>query len=209
MKREVFDFIERMKLVPVVKLEREEDALPLAQALCRGGLPVAEITFRTEAAEGAIRRIRSGCPEMLVGAGTVINREQAERAVKAGAEFLVSPGTDEEILAYGKEQGIPVFPGVCTPSEIMKALKYGIRVVKFFPASCYGGIKTIRALSGPFPQVRFMPTGGISETNLQEYIGTDCVIACGGSWMVREKLISEGSFDEIERLTAQAVSLTK
>ena len=206
---EIFDKIEKLRLVPVVKIDCIEDALPLAEALCQGGLPVAEITFRTEAAEEAIRRIRKSFPEMLVGAGTVVNKEQAERALQAGAQFLVSPGTSTEVLAYAKQRNVAIFPGVCTPSEIMTALAYDVRVVKFFPASCYGGLKTIESLAAPFSQLRFMPTGGVNASNLQTYLQSDKIIACGGSWMVKENLIREKKFDEIRRLTEEAVALTK
>lgn len=209
MNGEIFDKIEKLKLVPVVKINNIEDALPLAEALCRGGLPVAEITFRTEAAEEAIRKIRAAFPKMLVGAGTVINKEQAERALAAGAQFLVSPGTSEEILAYAKERKVPVFPGVCTPSELMTALAYDVKVVKFFPASCYGGLKTIEALAAPFSQIRFMPTGGVNAANLQTYLQSEKIIACGGSWMVKEGLLKEKRFDEVERLTREAVALAE
>ncbi len=201
--------LQEKKIVPVVKLDRVEDACPLAEALCEGGLPVAEITFRTDAAEESIRRIRAAFPEMLVGAGTIINTEQAKRATDAGAAFLVSPGISEEILEFAEAGDLPVFPGVCTPSEIMLALRHGLRVVKFFPAEAYGGIRTMKALSGPFPGILFMPTGGISPGNLVEYLSYERVAAVGGSWMVKASLIKDGFFDEISRLTAEAVAMIK
>ncbi|MDI9241733.1 bifunctional 4-hydroxy-2-oxoglutarate aldolase/2-dehydro-3-deoxy-phosphogluconate aldolase [Fusibacillus kribbianus] len=206
---EVRERIKDLRVVPVVKLDRAEDALPLAKSLCAGGLPVAEVTFRTEAAEESIRRISASCPELLVGAGTVINTEQARRAVAAGARFLVSPGISEEIIRYAVKEGIPIFPGTCTPTEIMTAVSYGLDVVKFFPAAQYGGLKTIQALSGPFPQVRFMPTGGISAANLREYLDYPKIFACGGSWMVKDALIKEGKFDQIEMLTREAAAIAK
>ena len=156
--------IEELKIVPVVVLQDADDALPLAEALIKGGLPLAEVTFRTEAAEESIRRISGRFPEMLVGAGTVSSVEQAVRAVDAGAEFLVSAGFQTDIIEFAQKKGVPVFPGVCTPTELMLLAKHGLQVAKFFPAEQYGGLKTIRALSGPFPQMRFMPTGGINKS---------------------------------------------
>lgn len=209
MNEELYKQLAQTRLVPVVKLDRAEDAVPLAGALLRGGLPMAEITFRTDAAEESIRRISQAYPEMLVGAGTVICPEQAERAVRAGARFLVSPGISDELMTWAREHEVPIFPGTCTPSEIMKAVSYGVGVVKFFPAGQYGGLGTIKALAGPFPQMRFMPTGGVNAGNVQEYLRDPHVIACGGSWMVKDALIRAGSFDEIERLTREAVALAK
>lgn len=206
---DVMSVIKEKRIVPVVKLESAEDALPLAKALLDGGLPVAEITFRTDAAEESIRRIRKEYPEMLCGAGTIINREQAECAIRAGAVFLVSPGFSKEVTEYALEQNVPILPGCCTPSEIIYALNYGLKVVKFFPAKQYGGLDTINALAAPFPGVKFMPTGGISAGNLREFLDNDKIYACGGSWMVSEKLISEGNFDEITRLTKAAVELAR
>lgn len=200
--------IEELKIVPVVKLDHVEDAKPLAEALISGGLPIAEVTFRTEAAYESIR-IMAQIPEMLVGAGTVINIEQAKLAVEAGAKFLVSPGFSAEVVAYAKEKNIPVFPGVCTPTEVMAALAMGLTVLKFFPAENYGGINTIKALTGPFPNIRIMPTGGINEKNIKEYLANPKVIACGGSWMVKDTLIKEKKFDEIKKLTASAVALVR
>lgn len=199
--------IESLKLVPVVVLEDAKDALPLAKALIDGGLPVAEVTFRTAAAEDSIRAISEAYPEMLVGAGTVTNLEQAKTAVAAGAKFLVTPGFSDEVTRYAVENDIPIFPGTCTPTEVMRAMSYGLKVVKFFPASQYGGLNTIKALSGPFPAMRFMPTGGINASNVKEYLANKHIIACGGSWMVKSDLIAAGKFDEIKRLTQEAVAL--
>ena len=199
--------IESLKLVPVVVLEDAKDALPLAKALIDGGLPVAEVTFRTAAAEDSIRAISEAYPEMLVGAGTVTNLEQAKTAVAAGAKFLVTPGFSDEVTRYAVENDIPIFPGTCTPTEVMRAMSYGLKVVKFFPASQYGGLNTIKALSGPFPAMRFMPTGGINAGNVKEYLANKHISACGGSWMVKSDLIAAGKFDEIKRLTQEAVAL--
>lgn len=201
--------LENKKLVPVVKLDRVEDAKPLGEALCAGGLPVAEVTFRTDAAEESIRIMKKEFPEMMVGAGTVVNVEQAKRAQDAGAVFLVSPGMSASVIEYAIDSHIPVFPGACTPSEVIMAMEYGLEVVKFFPAKQYGGIPTIKALAAPFPSMRFMPTGGISADNICEYLAFDKIIACGGSWMVKDSLVKEGKFDEIVKLTAEAVALTQ
>ena len=199
--------IESLKLVPVVVLEDAKDALPLAKALIDGSLPVAEVTFRTAAAADSIRAISEAYPEMLVGAGTVVNVEQAKTAVAAGAKFLVTPGFSDEVTRYAVENDIPIFPGTCTPTEVMQAMSYGLKVVKFFPASQYGGLNTIKALAGPFPAMRFMPTGGINASNVKEYLADKHIIACGGSWMVKGDLIAAGKFDEIQRLTQEAVAL--
>ncbi len=199
--------LEEKRIVPVVKLDRTEDAEPLAEALIRGGLPVAEVTFRTDAAEESIRIMRRQFPEMLVGAGTVINTEQAKRALDAGAAFLVSPGTNDKVLQFAIDQNIPVFPGVCTPSEIITALEYGLEIVKFFPAKQYGGLDTMKALAGPFPTIRFMPTGGVNLSNMKEFLAFKKIIAIGGSWMVKDTLINEGDFDGIAKLTKEAVGL--
>ena len=201
--------IEKTRVLPVVKLDRAADALPLAEALIRGGLPAAEVTFRTDAAEESIRAIRKEFPDMLVGAGTVVNTEQARRALDAGAAFLVSPGTSEKVLQFAVDNDVPVFPGVCTPSEIMTALEYGLEVVKFFPASQYGGLDTIKALAGPFPSLRFMPTGGINPDNMLDYLSFKKIIAIGGSWMVKDTLIVGGEFDKIAQLTAETVAKAK
>lgn len=205
----VMSVIAEKRIVPVVKLDRAEDALGLAKALLDGGLPVAEITFRTDAAEESIRRIRTEYPQMLCGAGTIINAEQAKRAVDAGAAFIVSPGFSKEVTEYAQAHNIPVLPGCCTPTEIMYALSYGLKVVKFFPAKQYGGLDTINALAAPFPGLKFMPTGGVSAGNLREFLDNKKIFACGGSWMVAENLISEGRFDEVKRLTEEAVELAK
>lgn len=199
--------LETKKLVPVVKLDRVEDAKPLGEALCNGGLPVAEVTFRTDAAEESIRIMKKEFPDMMVGAGTVVSVEQAKRALDAGASFIVSPGMNEKVIEFAIGSNLPIFPGACTPSEIMQAISYGLEVVKFFPAKQYGGLDTIKALAAPFPTMRFMPTGGINAGNICEFLSFDKIIACGGSWMVKDALIKEEKFDEIVKLTAEAVSL--
>lgn len=203
----VAEVIEKLKVVPVIKLENANDAIPLGGALAEGGLPVAEITFRTEAAEEAIRKMSSAYPEIAVGAGTLTNVEQAKRALDAGASFFVSPGFHRGITEFAIQNKIPVYPGVCTPTEIMTAMEYGLPVVKFFPAQQYGGLKTIKALSGPFPQMKFMPTGGINQDNIREYLATPCVIACGGSWMVKDDMLKNQDFDGIRKLVSEAVAL--
>ncbi|MBR5613998.1 MAG: bifunctional 4-hydroxy-2-oxoglutarate aldolase/2-dehydro-3-deoxy-phosphogluconate aldolase [Clostridia bacterium] len=196
-------------VVPVVVLKKTEDAVPLADALVRGGLPCAEVTFRTDAAEESIRLMSEKYPEMLVGAGTVLTTEQVDRAVGAGAKFIVSPGFDPEIVDYCIEKNIPVFPGCITPSEVAQAVKRGLEVVKFFPAEQSGGVAMIRAMGAPYGMVKFMPTGGINAKNLSEYLSCSNIVCCGGSWMVKGDLIAEGKFDEITELTREAVELVK
>ena len=199
--------IQNLAVVPVVVLEDTEDALPLAKALCEGGLPCAEVTFRTDAAEESIKIMTEAFPDMLVGAGTVLTAEQVDQAVKAGAKFIVSPGFDPEIVDYCILKDIPVFPGCITPSEVAQAVKRGLKVIKFFPAEQFGGIAAIKALAAPYTDIKFMPTGGINPKNLENYLSDDKIIACGGSWMVKGNLIKEGRFDEIRILTAEAVKL--
>lgn len=196
-------------VVPVVVLNDAKDAEPLAEALVEGGLPCAEVTFRTEAAEESIRRMVAKYPEMLVGAGTVLTIEQVERAVNAGAKFIVSPGFDPEIVDYCIEKEIPVFPGCITPSEVAQAVKRGLKVVKFFPAEQFGGVATIKAMAAPYGMVKFMPTGGINAKNLKDYLSCDKILCCGGSWMVKGDLIKAGEFDKIRELTEEAVALAK
>ena len=199
--------IQNLAVVPVVVLEDTEDALPLAKALCEGGLPCAEVTFRTDAAEESIKIMTEAFPDMLVGAGTVLTAEQVDLAVKAGAKFIVSPGFDPEIVDYCILKDIPVFPGCITPSEVAQAVKRGLKVIKFFPAEQFGGIAAIKALAAPYTDIKFMPTGGINPKNLENYLSDDKIIARGGSWMVKGNLIKEGRFDEIRILTAEAVKL--
>ncbi len=194
-------------VVPVVVLNDAEDAAPLAEALVKGGLPCAEVTFRTEAAEESIRIMSEKYPEMLVGAGTVLSVEQVDRAVEAGAKFIVSPGFDPEIVDYCMEKNIPVFPGCVTPSEVAAAVKRGLKVVKFFPAEQSGGLAMIKAMAAPYTTVKFMPTGGISAKNLKEYLGFSKILCCGGSWMVKGDMIKNKEFDKITEMTREATEL--
>lgn len=196
-------------VVPVVVLNDVKDAEPLAKAMVEGGLPVAEVTFRTDAAEESIRIMSEKYPEMLVGAGTVLTIDQVDRAVAAGAKFIVSPGFDPEIVDYCLSKGIVVTPGIITPSELAQAVKRGLEVVKFFPAEQFGGLSTIKALAAPYTQVKFMPTGGISAKNIKDYLGFNKIIACGGSWMVKGDLVKAGEFDKIKDMCAEAVALVK
>ena len=206
---EMLKTIEGFGVVPVVVLNDAKDAAPLAKALCEGGLPCAEVTFRTEAAEESIRIMATEFPEMVIGAGTVLTIDQVDRAVGAGAKFIVSPGFDPEIVDYCISKNIPVLPGCITPSDVTQAVKRGLEVVKFFPAEQFGGVATIKALAAPFTSVRFMPTGGISAKNLADYLGFKKIIACGGSWMVKGDLVAAGEFDKIKEMTAEAVALVK
>lgn len=194
-------------VVPVVVLNDAEDAAPLAEALVKGGLPCAEVTFRTEAAEESIRIMSEKYPEMLVGAGTVLTVEQVDHAVAAGAKFIVSPGFDPEIVDYCMEKNIPVFPGCVTPSEVAAAVKRGLKVVKFFPAEQSGGLAMIKAMAAPYTTVKFMPTGGISAKNLKEYLGFSKILCCGGSWMVKGDMIKNKEFDKITEMTREATEL--
>lgn len=194
-------------VVPVVVLEDAKDAAPLAKALVEGGLPCAEVTFRTAAAEESIRIMASEYPEMFVGAGTVLTIDQVDRAVAAGAKFIVSPGFDPEIVDYCLSKDIPVFPGCITPSEVAQAVKRGLKVVKFFPAEQFGGVATIKAMAAPYVGLKFMPTGGVNAKNLENYLSCDKIVACGGSWMVKGDLVKAGKFDEIKALTEEAVKL--
>lgn len=194
-------------VVPVVVLDDVKDAAPLAKALVEGGLPCAEVTFRTAAAEESIRIMATEYPDMFVGAGTVLTIEQVDRAVAAGAKFIVSPGFDPEIVDYCLEKEIPVFPGCITPSEVAQAVKRGLKVVKFFPAEQFGGVATIKAMAAPYVGLKFMPTGGVSAKNLESYLSCDKIIACGGSWMVKGDLIKNKEFDKIAEMTKEAVEL--
>ena len=201
--------LRQLGIIPVVSLDRVESAIPLAEALLNGGLPCAEVTFRTTAAEAAIRGISKAFPEILVGAGTVLTEEQIERAMAAGAKFIVSPGFSPMVVNFCQERHIPVFPGVCTPTDIQIALEAGLAMLKFFPADAFGGLKTLKALSAPFPNVEFIPTGGITAANLGEYLSFKKVLACGGSWMVKNELINNGNFGEITRLTEEAMAIKR
>ena len=194
-------------VVPVVVLEDAAQAVPTAKALLKGGINAMEITFRTAAARDSIANVAREVPEMIVGAGTVINVEQLHAAVEAGAKFIVSPGSDAEVIAEAIKLGVPITPGVVTPSEIMIGLKLGLKVFKFFPAEAYGGLKTIKALCGPFPQIRFIPTGGINQDNAAEYFRHPKILAVGGSWMCTKDMISAGDFDAITEKSRAATDL--
>ena len=199
----VFEKIERYKIVPVVTIQKIADTADMLEGLLEGGLPVAEICFRTDCAEEAIKLAVKEYPDMLVGAGTVINKEQCERAIGAGAKFIVSPGLSEEVAKVCREKNVPYLPGVVTPTEIMQALALGLTRLKFFPAGSFGGLNTIKALSAAFPQVRFMPTGGVNLANMNEYLAFPNIFACGGSWMM------QGSREEIAEQTRAAVLAAK
>ena len=199
----VLEQIEEIGIVPVVVLENEKDAVPLAKALCEGGLPCAEVTFRTEAAEASIRAISKAFPDMLVGAGTVLTVEQVQKAVDAGARFIVSPGLNPEVVKYCVDRQIPVTPGTCNPSDIEAAIDLGLDVVKFFPAEAAGGLAMIKAVAAPYTKMKFMPTGGINAGNLNQYLAFPKILACGGSWMVSKDLVKAGAFDKIRDLTRE------
>lgn len=202
---DVLKKVEEIGIVPVVKINRASDAVPLAKALCEGGLPCAEVTFRTAAAADAIRAMTEAFPEMLVGAGTVLTTEQADAAIAAGAKFLVSPGLNPAVVRYCVEKGYPITPGCANPSDIEQALALGLDVVKFFPAEAAGGLPMIKAMSAPYGGLKFMPTGGINASNLKSYLDFPKILACGGSWMVKPEMIDAGDFDGIRKLTQQAV----
>ena len=193
-------------IVPVVVIDDAEKAVPLAQALIAGGLPVAEVTFRTAAAEEAIRRISQNVPEILLGAGTVLTIEQAQRAIDAGARYIVSPGLNPDVVRFCQSKGVPITPGCSNPTDIEMAMGLGLDVVKFFPAEAFGGLATLKAIAAPYGKVKFIPTGGIDATNINDYLAFNKVLACGGSWMVKAELIKENKFDEITRLTREAVT---
>jgi 2-dehydro-3-deoxyphosphogluconate aldolase/(4S)-4-hydroxy-2-oxoglutarate aldolase len=204
--KDMHERIRSIGLVPVIKIDKSEQAAPLAKALIDGGLPVAEITFRTSAGQEGIRIVRNTYPDMLVGAGTITSIESAKRAISAGAQFIVSPGYSKDLVEYCLEQDIPVYPGVSNPSQIQQAMEQGLDVLKFFPAEASGGLAMLDALSGPFPSIRFMPTGGINTENIGSYLRKPYIVACGGSWMVKSDLINQEKWNEITVLTKQAVS---
>jgi 2-dehydro-3-deoxyphosphogluconate aldolase/(4S)-4-hydroxy-2-oxoglutarate aldolase len=196
-------------VVPVVVLEKAEDAVPTARAMAAGGVDTMEITFRTACAPEAIKAVAENCPEVLVGAGTVLNLEQAKLAVEMGAKFIVSPGFSEEVVAWCVENGIPVTPGCVTPTEIMAALKHGLKVIKFFPANVYGGLNAMKNLAAPFVGIKFLPTGGVNASNIREYIGAPFIHAVGGSWVCPKADISAGNWDKITTLCREARQAAK
>mgnify|MGYP002795881386 FL=1 len=206
---EVLEKIQKIGIVPVVVLNDAKDAEPLAKALCNGGLPCAEVTFRTDAAEESIRIMSEKYPEMLVGAGTVLTTEQVDRAVAAGAKFIVSPGLNPKVVKYCIEKGVPVTPGTANPSDVEQAIELGLEVVKFFPAEAAGGLNMIKSMAAPYTGLKFMPTGGINAANVKEYLAYDKILACGGSWMVKGSLVEAGEFDKIEAMTKEAVEIVK
>ena len=203
----LYKIIENCGVIPVVVLEDAANAVPLAKSLLAGGINICEITFRTAAAEEAIRQIALNVPDMIVGAGTVITKEQAKAAIDAGAKFIVSPGSDLEVIRYAKELGVYMLPGAVTPTEVMQLIKEDIKVVKFFPAENYGGLKTIKAISAPFPNIKFVPTGGVSLSNLTAYLEFDKIAAVGGSWLCTKDLITNGKWDEITKLSKEAMDI--
>ncbi len=202
----IVEEISKIGIVPVIALDDAKDAKPLAEALIRGGLPCAEVTFRTEAAEESIRIMAQNFPQMLVGAGTVLTTEQADRAAAAGAKFIVSPGLNPKVVKHCIEKGYPILPGTANPSDVEQAIELGLDVVKFFPAEQNGGIAMIKAMSAPYTKMKFMPTGGVNADNLKDYLDFKKIVACGGSWMVKKELVAAGEFDKIEQLTREAVT---
>ena len=206
---EVLKQIGEIGIVPVVVLDDAKDAEPLARALCEGGLPCAEVTFRTDAAEESIRIMSERFPDMLVGAGTVLTTEQVDRAVAAGAKFIVSPGLNPKVVRYCVEKGILITPGCANPSDVEQAIENGLEVVKFFPAEQAGGLAYIKAIAAPYGGMKFMPTGGINPQNVRDYLAYDRILACGGSWMVKGDLVKAGEFDKIRALVKEAVEIVK
>lgn len=204
-KEEIVKRIEALGVVPVIAINDVEKAVPLAGALCRGGLPAAEITFRTDCAAEAIRRIRREVPDMLVGAGTVLTKKQVDGALDAGSQFIVTPGFNPDIVKYALSVGAIIMPGTATPGEMEQAMSLGLDIVKFFPAEQNGGVAKLKAVSAPYSKLRFMPTGGINEKNISGYLSFDKIIACGGTWMVKKDMIDAGDWIGIEKLTREAV----
>jgi 2-dehydro-3-deoxyphosphogluconate aldolase/(4S)-4-hydroxy-2-oxoglutarate aldolase len=198
--------IAELKLIPMVVMDKAEHARGFADALVRGGLPVAEITFRTQAAEAAVREMADR-RDLLVGAGTILTTEQADRAIGAGAQFLVAPGTNPKVVEHVLKRGVPMVPGVVTPSEIDLAMSLGLSTLKYFPAEAMGGVATLKALAGPYPDIRFVPTGGITPELLPNYLRLSNVVACGGSWLAPRDLLTAGKFDAIGCLIEQAVKI--
>jgi 2-dehydro-3-deoxyphosphogluconate aldolase/(4S)-4-hydroxy-2-oxoglutarate aldolase len=203
---EILQQFEKMRIVPVVAIQNAEDSMQLADALIEGGLPCAEITFRTTAAIDAMR-IMAKRSDILVGAGTVLKVDQVKAAIDVGARFMVSPGFNPKVVGYCVENNITVTPGICTPSDIEAALEFGLKALKFFPAEAFGGLKTLKAMSGPYTTVKFVPTGGIGPNNLVEYLQFPKVLACGGTWIAKSDLISEGKFKSIINNAREAVEI--
>ena len=209
MTQSILDQFYEIGIIPVLEIDSVQGAVPLAEALLAGGLPVAEVTMRTGAAVESIRIIANELPQIMVGAGTVTSRDQAEAARDAGAQFLVSPGIVEEVVVWAQENQIPMIAGAVTPTEIMHGIRLGLHVLKFFPAETMGGLKAIESMSDPFPGVRFIPTGGIRPENASQYLQHERIHAVGGSWMAKRQMIAEGNFDEIKRLAKEASNIVK
>ena len=205
---EIIEVFQKIRIIPVVTIRQVEDTNPLADALVGGGLQCAEITFRTKEAAAVIEKL-SRRTDILTGAGSVLTVEQVKTAIAAGAKFIVTPGLNPKVLQFCVERQIPVFPGTCTPTDFIMALEYGLRVVKFFPAESLGGVKTLKAMASPFPMLKFLPTGGITPKNVLDYLRLPQVLACGGSWMVKEDLLQEKKFDAIQELVQEAVNIAK
>ena len=196
-------------VVPVIKIDNAKDAVPLAAALKKGGICCAEVTFRTDAAEEAIRLIAQEYPDFLVAAGTVLTPKQADAAMQAGASFIVSPGLNPIVVKHCNEKGYPIIPGVCTPSEVEHAMSLGLTYLKFFPAEAAGGVKMIKAMAAPYTKIKFMPTGGVNLDNLQEFISAKFIVACGGTYMVKEDLINSENYEEITNLSRKSIEIIK
>ncbi len=209
MEMETANRVRQIGIIPVVSLPKVEHALPLAEALLAGGLPCAEVTFRTAAAAAGIDQISQRFPELFLGAGTVLSTDQAQRALDCGAQFIVSPGTNPTVVEYCIAKGATIFPGVCTPTEVEMNLAKGLDVLKFFPAEPAGGVPFLKAIGAPYRDVRFIPTGGIDAKNIGQYLALPQVLACGGSWMVKPELFEAGDFAAVTRLAAEAVALVK
>lgn len=203
------DRMRRTGIVPVVVLDDAKDAVPTANALLAGGVSVMEITFRTAAAADSIKAVSENCPEMLVGAGTVVTLDQCKQALECGAQFIVSPGLDPEVVSWCVERNVPITPGCVTPTEIIAAMKLGLNVIKFFPAGVYGGLKAMKALAAPFGRIKFIPTGGVEAKNLKEYLEAPFVHAVGGSWLCPKKEIAAGNFDAVTALCCEASQIIK
>ena len=206
---DVLEKIRELKIIPVATIENTNDAIPLGEALIEGGLPIIEITFRTESATQSIETLAKRFPNLLIGAGTVLKVDQVKKAINAGAQFIVTPGFNPKVVDYCIEQNIPIIPGVNTPTMVEWALERAINVVKFFPANLSGGVLMLKSLAGPYPEMRFVPTGGIDNKSLIEYLKLNNVVACGGSWIVKKELISSGQFEDIKNLIKEAISAIK
>ena len=209
MNHPIFDHFYKIGVIPVLEIDSALHAKRLAESLLAGGLPIAEITLRTEAALESIHIIAREAPDVIVGAGTVLDREQAQEARDAGAQFLVTPGMVEEVVIWAQENEVPILAGAVTPTEMIRGIHLGLDILKFFPAETVGGLKAIKALSDPFPQLRFIPTGGVKLENLTEYLQMEKIHAVGGSWMAKRQMIADGKFDEIRRMSKEASDIVK